>query len=78
MNLACLGLEVIVLGVRLCFGEPAPRAGVTVCPAIIARSAAWQGELRTERLGAGSSPRTDEAISEWLSLRDQARVCRGN
>ncbi len=76
MNAFCLGLEVIVLGSRLCFGEPAPRTAVTVCPVIAARSAAWQHALRIERLAAGSSPRTDEALAEWLSLRDQGRACR--
>lgn len=76
MNLACLGLEVIVLGARLCFGEPAPRTAVAVCPIIVPRSAGWQRELRAERLHAAALPRTDEAISEWLSLRDQARACR--
>jgi hypothetical protein len=76
MSPLCLGLEVIVLGARLCFGEPAPRTAVTVCPVIVARDAIWQRELRAERLAAASSPRTDEAISEWLALRDQARACR--
>lgn len=76
MNPLCLGLELIVLGSRLCLGEPAPRTAVTVCPVIIPRSPAWQGALRAERLGAAPSPRTDEAVSEWLSLRDQARACR--
>jgi hypothetical protein len=77
MNPFCLGLEVIVLGARLCMGDPAPRAAVTVCPVIVAREPAWQRQLRAERLVAGSSPRTDEALAEWLSLRDQARACRG-
>lgn len=77
MNVLCLGLEVIVLGARLCFGEPALRAPDTVCPVIAERSTAWQRALRAERLAAAGSPRTDEALSEWLSLRDQARACRG-
>lgn len=78
MNPLCLGLEVIVLGVRLCMGEPAERTtAIAVCPAIVERSAAWQRALRAERLNAPGSPRTDEALAEWLSLRDQARACRG-
>lgn len=78
MNPTCLGLEVIVLGARLCFGEPAPRTAAAVCPVVVLRDTTWQRELRAERLGAAPSPRTDEALSEWLSLRDQARACRGN
>lgn len=77
MNPLCLGLEVILLGSRLCFGEPALRAPDTVCPLIAERSLAWQRALRSERLAASGSPRTDEALAEWLSLRDQARACRG-
>lgn len=76
MNPLCLGLEVIVLGARLCIGEPALRAPDVVCPVIAERSAAWQRALREERLSASGSPRTDEALAEWLSLRDQARACR--
>jgi hypothetical protein len=76
MNPLCLGLEVIVLGARLCFGEPAPRAAVTVCPVVVARNGAWQRQLRDERLAAAASPRTDEALAEWLNLRDQATACR--
>lgn len=75
MTPLCLGFEVIVLGARLCFGEPAPRA-VAVCPVIAERPPAWQHALRAERLEALPSPRTDEALAEWLRLRDQARACR--
>lgn len=75
MNPLCLGFEVIVLGARLCMGEPALRAPDVICPIIAERSAAWQRELRNERLAASGSPRTDEALAEWLSLRDQARAC---
>jgi len=76
MNLTCLGLEVILLGARLCFGEPTPPRTVQVCPIVVPRSKEWQRALRAERFAAANSPRTDEAISEWLSLRDQARACR--
>lgn len=76
MNPLCLGLEVIVLGARLCMGEPALRAPDAVCPVIAERSTQWQRQLRAERLAAAGSPRTDEALAEWLSLRDQARACR--
>ena len=76
MKAFCLGLEMVVLGARLCYGEPGPRAPDVVCPVIIERSAGWQRQLRAERLANAGSPRTDEALAEWLSLRDQARVCR--
>jgi hypothetical protein len=76
MNPLCLGLEVILLGARLCMGEPAARAPDVICPVIVERSAAWQRSLRAERLAQAGSPRTDEALAEWLSLRDQARACR--
>lgn len=78
MNPLCLGLELILLGSRLCFGEPALRAPDAVCPVIAERSVVWQRGLRAERLAAAGSPRTDEALAEWLSLRDQARACRRN
>jgi hypothetical protein len=76
MKPLCLGLEVILLGSRLCFGESASRAPDVVCPVIAERSTAWQRALRTERLAAAGSPRTDEALAEWLNLRDQARACK--
>lgn len=76
MSPFCLGLEVIVLGARFCMGDPALRAHDAVCPIVGERSAAWQRSLREERLAASGSPRTDEALAEWLSLRDQARACR--
>jgi hypothetical protein len=76
MNPICLGFEVILLGARLCMGEPALRAPDIVCPVITERSVTWQRTLRAERLAAAGSPRTDEALAEWLSLRDQARACR--
>jgi hypothetical protein len=76
MNPLCLGLEVIVLGARLCYGEPVLRAPDVVCPVIAERSTSWQRQLRAERLAAAGSPRTDEALAEWVSLRDQARACR--
>jgi hypothetical protein len=76
MNPLCFGFEIILLGARLCMGEPSLRAPDVVCPVIVERSAAWQRQLRAERLVAASSPRTDEALAEWLSLRDQARACR--
>lgn len=77
MNALCIGFEVILLGSKLCFGEPSLRAPDVVCPVVVERSVRWQRELREERLAAAGSLRTDEALSEWLSLRDQARACRG-
>lgn len=75
MNALCLGFELILLGSRLCLGEPAQSA-VQVCPLIVERSSGWQHDLRSERLATAASPRTDEALAEWISLRDQARACR--
>ncbi len=77
MNALCFGLEVIVLGARLCLGEPSQGvSAVAVCPVMAERSAGWQRQLRDERLASAGSPHTDEALAEWLSLRDQARACR--
>lgn len=61
MNPLCLGLELILLGARLCMGEPSFRAPDVFCPVIVERSAVWQRALRDERLVAAGSPRTDEA-----------------
>jgi hypothetical protein len=37
MSPLCLGLEVILLGARLCMAEPAARAPDVVCPVIVER-----------------------------------------
>jgi len=47
-------------------GEPALRAPDVFCPVIAERSVVWQRALRAERLAAAGSPRTDEALAEWL------------
>ncbi len=77
MNPACLGLEVILLGARLCFGNPAIQtATIPVCPVISPRDAGFQRRLAAELQKTASGSATESALSEWLSLRDQARACR--
>jgi hypothetical protein len=78
MNPLCLGLEVIVLGARLCFGEPNIQrtAAVPVCAVISPRSRDFQRRLSAELRTMPPGSATESALSEWLSLRDQARACR--
>lgn len=78
MSPACIGLEVIVLGARLCFGEPAIAHAVTVpvCPVTVPRDRAFQRRLAAELRAGPPESATASAIVEWLSLRDQARACR--
>ncbi len=78
MNPLCLGLEVIVLGARLCFGEPHVQrtATVPVCAVISPRSRDFQRRLSAELRAMPPGSATESALSEWLSLRDQARACR--
>lgn len=76
--IACLGLEVILLGARLCLGEPAEPKQVTiaVCPVIIQRGRDFQRRLGDEVRQLAPDSAIESALSEWLSLRDQARACR--
>lgn len=78
MNPLCLGLEVIVLGARLCLGNPQIPQTVTipVCAVTSPRDRDFQRRLSAELRSAASSSATESALSEWLSLRDQARACR--
>ena len=78
MNPLCLGLEVILLGARLCLGEPAEPRQVTiaVCPIIVPRDRDFQRQLGAELRALPPGAATMSAVSEWLSLRDQARACR--
>lgn len=78
MSPLCLGLEVILLGARLCLGEPAEPRQVTivVCPITAPRDRDFQRRLGAELRTLPAASATESALSEWLSLRDQARACR--
>jgi hypothetical protein len=78
MNPFCLGLEVVLLGARLCLGEMAEPKTVTlaVCPVTTPRDADFQKRLAAELRALPPASATESALSEWLSLRDQARACR--
>ena len=78
MNPLCLGLEVIVLGARLCLGNPQIPQTVTipVCAVASPRDRDFQRRLSAELRSAASGSAMESALSEWLSLRDQARACR--
>jgi hypothetical protein len=78
MNPLCLGLEVILLGARLCLGTPdgAKTVTIAVCPVTAARAPDFQARLGAELRALPPASATESAISEWLSLRDQARACR--
>jgi hypothetical protein len=77
MNPICLGLEVAILGVRFCFGEPQlQRVTIPVCAVTSPRDRDFQRRLAGEMNAAGPNSAMESALSEWLSLRDQARACR--
>jgi hypothetical protein len=78
MHPLCLGLEVIVFGARLCLGQPElPRTvTVAVCPITTPRDRGFQRRLAAELRTRPAATAIDSALSEWLSLRDQARKCR--
>jgi len=77
MNPVCIGLEVIVLGARLCLGAPPAPALVTipVCAAITPRDRDFQRRLAAELRATSAGSATQNALSEWVALRDQARAC---
>ena len=77
MNPVCLGLEVAILGARLCFGEPQlQKLTVPVCAVTTPRDRDFQRRLAGELKDDPAYSATEGALSEWLSLRDQARACR--
>lgn len=77
MNPVCIGLEVIVLGARLCFGTPPPpTVTIPVCAVTVPRSREFQHRLAAELRAGPQGSAAESAISEWISLRDQARACR--
>ena len=79
MNPVCLGLEVIVLGARLCFGDPAPSrvATIPVCAVSWPRGRDFQRLLSAELRAMPPGAAAESALAEWISLRDQARACQG-
>ena len=57
-----------------CQQAPAPPAvTVTACPRIVAHDAAWQRRAAASLRSA--APELKTIAQEWISLRDQARVC---
>jgi hypothetical protein len=76
MTPLCLGLEVIVLGARLCFAGPPSAATIPVCAVTTPRERDFQRRLAAELRALANGSATESALSEWLSLRDQARACR--
>jgi hypothetical protein len=77
MNPACLGFEIFILGARLCFGQPQfETVTVPVCAVTTPRDRDFQARLSTELRDAPSGTPVESVLSEWISLRDQARACR--
>jgi hypothetical protein len=75
MNPVCIGLEVLVLGARLCFGEPVS-GGHAACPSLRLHDRAFQSRLAAELRALPPGTATEAALGEWIALRDQARACR--
>ena len=77
MSPVCLGLEVAILGVRLCFGEPQlQKVTIPICAVTTPRDRNFQRRLAADLTAAQPGSVLEGALSEWLSLRDQARACR--
>lgn len=77
MNPMCLGLEVFILGARLCLGQPQfETVTIPVCAVTTPRDRDFQRRLSAELRAVPPGASLENALSEWLSLRDQARACR--
>jgi hypothetical protein len=76
MTPLCLGLELMLLGARLCLGEtaPVPTIAVISCPELEAWSAEEQHALAVE-LRAHPTPVTIAAIKRLQRARAQIRAC---
>ena len=76
MTPLCLGLELMLLGARLCIGgeAPAPPIAVIACPELEAWSAEEQHALAAE-LRAHPAPVTIAAIKRLQRARAQIRAC---
>jgi hypothetical protein len=69
---------VIVLGARLCLGNPQipPTVTIPVCAVASPRDRDFQRRLSAELRSAATGSAVESVVSEWLSLRDQARAFR--
>lgn len=73
--MACLGLELILVGARLCLGDPEVRTRV-VCPIVDPWSPAEQRRLAAEIRSLPSGSATAALAGRHIRLRDQIRaVC---
>jgi len=73
--------EEVELMARYLLNEPAqppePRqVTIAVCPVTVPREREFQRRLGAELRSLPAASATASALSEWLSLRDQARACR--
>lgn len=77
MSPICIGLEVAILGARLCFGAPQfQTVTIPVCAVTSPRDRDFQRRLSAELRATSPGSAMESALSEWISLRDQARACR--
>jgi hypothetical protein len=78
MNPLCLGLELMLMGARLCLGgdvaPPHPPMTVIACPELEEWSAEEQHTLAVE-LRAHPTPVTIAAIKRLQRVRAQIRAC---
>jgi hypothetical protein len=78
MTPLCLGVELMLLGARLCLGNdlppPSPPMTVIACPELEAWSAEEQHALAVE-LRAHPTPVTMAAIKRLQRVRAQIRAC---
>ena len=56
--------------------DEAKAVTIAVCPVTVARDRDFQHRLSADLRMLPPASATQFAISEWLSLRDQARACR--
>ncbi len=77
MTAFCIGLEIFVLGTRLCLGDQQQSVtAVTVCPVIQQHSAEFQKSVADELRRTPAGAALKSVTAEWINLRDQARKCR--
>lgn len=72
MKLFCFGLLLVVCQPV----EDSARLTVAVCPEIAPWSAEYQKRLAAELRGLPKESALERAVTEAISLRDQARACR--
>lgn len=78
MSPLCLGLEVIVLGARLCLGEPQAAAQTTtiVCPPLIEWSTELQKRAAAEIRALPPGAALPQLVARAIEQRDVVRACR--